>query len=314
MGHSIGSGRMASVARLLMPESILQSVTENVENNKLAAQYAHRELCEADEANLLDEDDMIIFGLNPTTDPLNLVCCNACKKPVRANQFAAHAELCRTFSSVEEIVPVPKPNNGTRRKRPPKERKKSLKGSTVQPTLTREREASETIGSLGTAPLSSHLNEQMRLTSSSPNEAKGNAPFVDGLSMMDSSGINASFMDRAAGAEEPPKKRSKLLAADSQLISDHLGTAKGVTKKLFLNTQEAFTCDNRNGSKIGSGKASEHADNQIPRQVYNSHSPTIGVPAPLATKMYYCQRNQRIRSSISDLYKASTDECWSDFG
>lgn len=27
MGHSIGSGRMASVARLLMPESILQSVT-----------------------------------------------------------------------------------------------------------------------------------------------------------------------------------------------------------------------------------------------------------------------------------------------
>ena len=38
----------------------------------------------------------------------------------------------------------------------------------------------------------------------------GNAPFVDGLSMMDSSGINASFMDRAAGAEEPPKKRSKL--------------------------------------------------------------------------------------------------------
>ncbi|XP_063937548.1 uncharacterized protein LOC108226164 isoform X3 [Daucus carota subsp. sativus] len=210
MGHSIGSGRMASVARLLMPESILQSVTENVENNKLAAQYAHRELCEADEANLLDEDDMIIFGLNPTTDPLNLVCCNACKKPVRANQFAAHAELCRTFSSVEEIVPVPKPNNGTRRKRPPKERKKSLKGSTVQPTLTREREASETIGSLGTAPLSSHLNEQMRLTSSSPNEAKGNAPFVDGLSMMDSSGINASFMDRAAGAEEPPKKRSKL--------------------------------------------------------------------------------------------------------
>lgn len=298
MVHSVGSGRMAAIARLLAPGNKLKTITEDVGYNKLAAQHTRRELWEADEANLLDEDDMHVFGLKPTTDPLNLVCCNACKKPVRASQFAAHAELCRSLSPVEEIVP--KLSHGTRRKKPPaKERKKSSKVSA---------------GSHGSAPSRSRLKEQMQLTSSSPNDAKGNAPCVDGLLMTDSSRVNAGLVDRAAGAEEPPSKRSKPLAADSQLIMDHLGTAKGVTKNMFLNTQEAFTCGYPNGSKIGRGKTSEHVvGHQMPRQVNDCYTPTRGVPAPLATKIYYSQRDQRLRSAISDLYKESTWECWNDF-
>ncbi|KAK1395140.1 SCA7 domain-containing protein [Heracleum sosnowskyi] len=313
MVHSIGSGKMAAIARVLAQESVSQTNTEDVGSNKLAAQYTLRELWEADEANLLDEDDMNVFGLKPTTDPLNLVCCNACKKPVRDSQFAAHAALCRSLSSVEEIAP--KLNHGTKRKKPPrKERKKSSKVPAVQPTLAQEMKPSKTVGSHGSAPSNSRLNKKMQLTSSSPNEPKGNAPIADGLLVMNSSGINSGFVDSAAGAEEPLLKHSKLLAADSQLILDHLGTAKGVNKNLFLNTQEAITCEYRNGSKTGSGKTSEHVVGyEMPRQVHNCYSPTRGVPAPLATKIYYCQRDQRIRSAISDLYKASTDECWSDF-
>ncbi|XP_074345598.1 uncharacterized protein LOC141684489 isoform X2 [Apium graveolens] len=306
MVHSIGSGKMAAIARILAQESVSHTITEDVGCNKLADQYIQREFWEADEANLLDEDDMHVFGLKPTTDPLNLVCCNKCKKPVRDSQFAVHAELCRSLSSVEVIAP--KLNHGTKRKKPPaKERKKSSKVPGVQPTLAQEMKPSKTNGSHGSGPSGSRLNKQMQLTSSSRNGRK------DGPLMMDTPEINSGFVDGAAGAEEPPLKHSKLLAADSQLILDQLGTAKGVNKNLFLNTQEALTCEFRTGSKMGSGKTSEHVVGcQIPRQVHNSNSPTRGVPAPMATKIYYSQRDQRIRSAINDLYKASSDECWSD--
>ncbi|KAL3577600.1 hypothetical protein D5086_019104 [Populus alba] len=89
---SIGNGRMAVMARLLAAGSLLQNNAEEVSQQKLATQYICRELHEADEPNLLDEEDMHVFGLMPMTDPLDLVCCNACKKPVKASQYAAHAE------------------------------------------------------------------------------------------------------------------------------------------------------------------------------------------------------------------------------
>ncbi|MFQ6631364.1 hypothetical protein Gotur_008921 [Gossypium turneri] len=53
---SLGSGRMAVMARLLEAGSISPSIAEEVGNKKLAAQYIYRELHEADEANLLDEE------------------------------------------------------------------------------------------------------------------------------------------------------------------------------------------------------------------------------------------------------------------
>ncbi|XP_038900734.1 uncharacterized protein LOC120087804 isoform X5 [Benincasa hispida] len=56
-----------------------------------------RELRDADEANLIDEEDMHVFGLKPMVDPLNLVCCNICKKPVKASQYIIHSELCRSL-------------------------------------------------------------------------------------------------------------------------------------------------------------------------------------------------------------------------
>ncbi|GMP76774.1 hypothetical protein CsSME_00033309 [Camellia sinensis var. sinensis] len=70
---SLGSGRMEAMARLLAAGSFSQTIAEEVGNQKLAAQYIQRELREADDANLLDEEDMHVFDLKPMTDSLHLV-------------------------------------------------------------------------------------------------------------------------------------------------------------------------------------------------------------------------------------------------
>ncbi|XP_074359246.1 uncharacterized protein LOC141698451 isoform X2 [Apium graveolens] len=93
---------------------------------------------------------------------------------------------------------------------------------------------SKTVGSHGSAPSGSRLKKQMQLTSSSCNGTKAqyfdfrlkNCPRADEMLMMDTPEINSEFIDGAAGTEEPPLTYAKLLAADSQLILDQLGTAK----------------------------------------------------------------------------------------
>ncbi|KAJ6898084.1 hypothetical protein NC652_024803 [Populus alba x Populus x berolinensis] len=102
----------------------LHFFAEEVSQQKLSTQYICRELHEADEPNLLDEEDMHVFGLMPMTDPLDLVCCNACKKPVKASQYAAHAELCRFLNSAEEMTL--EPDGGTGRRKPPRKERKKL--------------------------------------------------------------------------------------------------------------------------------------------------------------------------------------------
>ncbi|XP_041000935.1 uncharacterized protein LOC121246746 isoform X3 [Juglans microcarpa x Juglans regia] len=122
---SLGSGRMAAMERLLVAGSFSQTMADEVGHRKLSAQYICRELCEADEANLLDEEDMHVFGLKPMAEPLQLVCCNACKKPIKASQYAAHAELCRSLNSIEETI-LEFDGSAVNRKLPKKERKKLL--------------------------------------------------------------------------------------------------------------------------------------------------------------------------------------------
>ncbi|KAL8524909.1 hypothetical protein ACS0TY_014507 [Phlomoides rotata] len=120
---AIGRGKMTALERLLDAGSVLQTATEEAGHQRLAVQYAGRELQNADEANLLDEEDMHIFGSRPMTDPLDLVRCNACKRPIKASQYAAHAELCKTLCSRDKINLV-LDGPAVNRKPPRKERKK----------------------------------------------------------------------------------------------------------------------------------------------------------------------------------------------
>ncbi|OAY84588.1 hypothetical protein ACMD2_20553 [Ananas comosus] len=100
----LGHGRMATMVRLLTIENCSDITPEEMTREKIAAQIIHKEFLEADDANLLEEEDMHVFDCRPLTDPLHLVRCNACKKPIKESQYAAHAERCRSFSSNRDSV------------------------------------------------------------------------------------------------------------------------------------------------------------------------------------------------------------------
>ncbi|XP_047979495.1 uncharacterized protein LOC125221418 [Salvia hispanica] len=121
---SIWSGKMTALARLVDAGSFSRTAREEASYQKLAAQSIGRELQDADEANLINEEDMHIFGLRPMADYLDLVCCNACKKPIKASHYAMHAELCKSLSSRAEIN-VELDGPAVTKKPPRKERKKS---------------------------------------------------------------------------------------------------------------------------------------------------------------------------------------------
>nr|XP_043627457.1 uncharacterized protein LOC122599071 [Erigeron canadensis] len=202
---------------------------------KLAAQYIQKEFKEADEANLLDEEDMHVFGLRPMVDPLNLVSCNSCKKPVKVSQYATHAEICKSLSSLvdhttENDVPVKK-------KPPRKERKKSqISISTQVESVGKPRRSAIT----KTTASNSHLDEQ-----------------------------------KATSLPVQPNGRES------------------------LNESQARSVKNVDGVN----------SLQTPGKFNDNHLQTKGMlsaPSPLATKIYYSQRNQRLRSAISQMYYRST--------
>lgn len=118
---ALRSQRMAALAGLLTRS---HTVADDFGHEKLAVQHIHREFREADEANLIDEIDMHVFGLRPMTDPLHLVCCNACKKPIKASQYVIHAELCNSLNCSEEIGL--ELDGGTGNKKPPRKDRKKL--------------------------------------------------------------------------------------------------------------------------------------------------------------------------------------------
>ncbi|KAF8661189.1 hypothetical protein HU200_057302 [Digitaria exilis] len=89
-----GHFKMASVLKLVMMEN--HTAPDDVIHEVTTAQVLQKQLFDAHEPNLLDENDMHIFGSKPMADPLDLVCCSTCKKPVKASQYAVHTERCST--------------------------------------------------------------------------------------------------------------------------------------------------------------------------------------------------------------------------
>ncbi|XP_058210046.1 uncharacterized protein LOC131322657 isoform X4 [Rhododendron vialii] len=224
---SLGSGRMAVMARLLAAGSFSQTIAEEVGFQKLPTQYIQTELREADEANLLDEEEMHVFDLKPMTDPLHLVCCNACKKPIKESQYAAHA---------------------------------------------------------------------------------GNSSGVNGALIMHGARASPGNTENSFCATPPPK-RSKLMAAGLP-ITNCLGTNGAVAKSLCASTQEAHTCrEFPKGSSGGCKKAFDCAVGYDKTSQFQECC-LLGkdVPAPLATKMFYSQRNHRLRSALTYLYYGESTE------
>ncbi|XP_068327226.1 uncharacterized protein [Pyrus communis] len=310
---SLGSGRMAVMARLLAGGTVSQSITEDVGHQKFAAQIICRELSEASEANLLDEKDMHVFGLKPMDDPLHLVCCNACKKPVKASQYVAHAELCRSLNSMQETTLELDGSMG-QRKPPKKERKKLSIAHSNQSTLVGELERSESIDADDISVSRFQLDGKMGMNPGSFMEAKMNSTYADVTIMMDGSGVSPGNTNGSTSVILPPTKRFKMVAGQQLPLSDDIGTASAVSK--LASTQDA--CPYRDSPK-GAIPASEIPYPALKYmksgQALECCLPIKDCPLPLATKVYYSQRRNRLRSDLSHLYyeaMASTEELCSD--
>lgn len=99
------------------------------------------------------------------------VCCNSCKKPVKASQFVVHAERCSSLSFTEELFPDLDTGLGNR-KPPRKGRKKFVTaGNHVASTGAQERFA--IVDASETAVSTSQLDDPAGHTSSCLVEAKG---------------------------------------------------------------------------------------------------------------------------------------------
>ncbi|KAI3756072.1 hypothetical protein L1987_55885 [Smallanthus sonchifolius] len=231
---SLGGGQMIT---LLEGRSRSQIMAEDVGCWKLADQYIQRELKEADEVNLLDEEDMHVFGLRPMMDPLILVSCNSCKKPVKVSQYANHAEICKSLSS---LVDSTTETDVAGKKKPPRKEKKKLQISIS--TLVAPVGKPERCAIANTVASNSYVDEQTLKETSFPTQPKG---------------------------------------------------------KKFLNESQARSLKNFDCVNI----------NQTPIKLNDHQLETNGmfsVPAPLATKIFYSQRNQRLRSAISHMYYRSS--------
>ncbi|KAL6185923.1 hypothetical protein ACLB2K_042045 [Fragaria x ananassa] len=259
---SVESGRMAVMARLLAGGSVLQSLAEDVPHQKFAV---YRDLIEANDANLLDEEDMHVFDLEPMTDTLLLVCCNACKKPVKASQYAAHSVLCRSLNSTKETnLEV---GAAIEQKKPPrKEKKKLLTAYAHQSTSVRELERSESADDVAVSQ--PQLDGKIGMNSFCGTGGKGNSASVDTTNMMDGSGVSPENTSYSTSLLHPPTKRFKMIAGEQPQppLSDDLGATSIVSE--LRSAQE--TCPY--------------------------------CPVPLATKVYYSQRSNRLRTALCHLY------------
>ncbi|GKU85554.1 hypothetical protein SLEP1_g217 [Rubroshorea leprosula] len=323
---SIGNGRMAVMARLIEAGKLSQRKAGEIGQHKLAVQHIYRELREANEPNLLDEEDMHIFGLKPMVDPLHLVCCNACKKPIKASQYAAHAELCSSLRTTEESAL--EIDGGLGRRKPPRKERKKPAAYTNQPTPGLEQERYELINIDDSTASKSHENGKISYSFSM--DSKRNSSIVGKESMMDNLRANHESRDHSASVVLPSAKRSKLMADECIPALDVPENASGLTR--IQNTQDIYACkasyfllgfylamavnmigllvylvDWLESTKGSSGRRISGSKilNDIHEncgQVHKHFLQTKSVPVPLATKIYYSQRSSRLRLAISHQY------------
>ncbi|KAG6435488.1 hypothetical protein SASPL_100362 [Salvia splendens] len=287
------------------------SFTEEASYQKLAAQSIGRELQDADEANLINEEDMHIFGLRPMADYLDLVCCNACKKPIKASHYAMHAELCKSLSSRAEIN-VELDGPAVTKKPPRKERKKSqitqstklnfLNMLTEKAKSLRETKNSCSVDSCDVAAPGYHIDakSQISLFPEARREMHMNS-----TDKMNGSTVNPYSMDCVQDVTKHSLKPLKRHVAVNVTSSSRMGSPIAGDKRF------------KNKSPLQSNKVIwTSAENQSNQGTENFYKPAAEllpyVPAPLATKIYYSQRNHNLRRAISRMFFEEPDKEFSN--
>lgn len=214
---SMKTGRMGVMARLIEAGSFAPRKTGEVSQHKLALQYIYKEVHEANEANLLDEEDMDVFGLKPMADPLHLVSCDGCKKPIMTNQYAAHAELCNSLRR-ENILEI----DGAlgHRKPPTKKKKKPNQRMPVKGT-------SEILDVDDSTASKAHVHRNSGISISFSMDSKRNSANIDTASMMDSLGFSHESTCQSGTMEQLSAKRTP---SEGLLRPEVPEIASGLTK------------------------------------------------------------------------------------
>ncbi|KAF1890940.1 hypothetical protein Lal_00037511 [Lupinus albus] len=338
MVRSYGNGRMEVMARLLADETFSQNVPDDFTPQMSAAEYICRELRDADEANLLHGEDMQLYGERPMTDMLQLEldessimlldvspviiiawCCFHRYAAMFARNQSRTANMLRMqvqwllfhWSSMLTEPTSLELNCSTGNRKSARKAKKKLYTSCAsilkinQATEVGDRRMSDTVDNIDIVVSKSHLNSQIRVTSFSF-EAKGHSTFVDAAFMMDETRIIPGNRDHPASIMHPPTESHKVITSRHLSLPESHRTKSGVTK--FVNFTDGITRNN-----LLEGTVSEHGcpNHKNIGPVHEQHVTNNDYPAPLATKIYYSQRNNRLRAAIRHLYfqELSEDMC-----
>ncbi|KAL4202593.1 hypothetical protein AMTRI_Chr02g264400 [Amborella trichopoda] len=314
-------GRMVAMERLLTSGNFSELSAEEARLEKLAAKTIHKEMNEADEANLLEEEDMHVFDCKPMTDPLHLVCCNACKKPIKSSQYAAHAERCKSLNSAEDTGL--ELDGGAGHKKPPRKGRKKIQTAHDNPaTANGEQERSESLdGDDAAASESANMDDHTGMASSLSREVKSNSrnqcsgisSSMDGPLVIDGSGVSPGSGINSGGVMSP-SKRAKLMPAECMTTSDGQETRCGVVTETGTCCQGSLTCrvHSEPSKRSVAGRQQPYdvmtgRQKPLPLHVHDSAAKddicASEIPVPLATKMYPRQRSYRLRAALGHLYR-----------
>lgn len=315
MGHTLGRGRFAAMERLLSSGGAMEpSSAEEASYEKGTAQSIQKEMNEADEANLLEEEDMHVFDRKPLMDPLPLVSCNTCKKPIKKSQYAAHAERCRLLNASDDTGL--ELDGGTGHKKPPRKARKKVQMAHDNQGLTAgDQEISESLdGDDNAASESANVDDsQTGIASSIGREVKRSSTSMDGSLTVDGPAVGpgSSIYSECVMS---PSKRAKLQPVQSSLTSEELDAMCGITTEpgkcqapfTYKQHPESSKCTVKGGMPLYDAALDEHnAKLVLGLEPKTKEDHLADIPVPLATKVYYPRQNQRLRAMLGHLFLES---------
>ncbi|KAL2630804.1 hypothetical protein R1flu_015490 [Riccia fluitans] len=306
-----GKGRMAAMERLLAGGSVELSAEEVAREND-AVKTVQREMNEADEFNLLEEEDMHVFDRVPLADRLPLVSCNTCKKPIKASHFAAHADRCRSLTASEDTVA--ELDGGANHKKPPRKARKKLLNAQDNVTVVVDRERLQNMDNDDAAVPDSAgayvgvLDEQAP-GRSGLNNSRGQKRVMNVAEGAGGGAVKVGRSQSNGGVEEGLTGNNANSNA-RRFSSADLDVLCGVYLETGARCRRYLTCKAHSESSKRAVAGRRRPYDVLLQELKASHNRLrsskvhdsgIG-PLPLATKVYYLRHKQRLRGIIGSLY------------
>lgn len=321
--HISGRGQMTVMERVFAAGSAGDFSAEDAAREKQILLMLQRELAEADEANLLDEEDMHVFDREPLADRLMLVSCNTCKKPIKSSQYIVHAERCRSLLNSDES-PL-ELDGGTGHRRPPRKARKKLlspQNNYYTPGDTdrsQSLEGDDLTPDSAIAPGSNSESQIDRISGSGFHQTpKKLVERMDADTMAVTEDCDGVGLSNMMYSDDPtsPSKRAKMnerTTTQSTLAAEELDEICGVSLSDYVSCRQPLTCKAHSESlkRAVFGRSQPYdlllnnfklrKANDLRRQEQNA-SETV-IPAPLATKVYYFRHHHQMRAVIGHLFR-----------